>query len=366
MRVAICTGIAGSRRRDCLAEVATYAKQFSKHLEIIDAFEVLKQVSSEPVNEETVLHLPPETLQQLTSATYRQISTRLKKLSAEKQADEDFAVAVVARATFRVPGQILKVSREAVKKLKPDLYISIMHNLQALKKNLDMDRFGRFPNITLLDILSWRREEIEETRKWGKPCYIVARNEPPSTIFGLIFRPSAKKIYASFPISHSPQKDVLRAKKLIDKLRSKNYTVFNPLAIEGEEYIRKLLKQRQSGGGALAKYPQEDVDALMDEIGAQTVLRDYALIEQSDGVVVRFAGQKYLRYAEDRGHVILDVHVPLSVGVVCEMVHGHDKAKRVYAVWLLKDVMPSPFFRYYCRVFKSETGLLRHLARSHW
>ena len=45
MRVAVCTGIAGSQRRECLAEVATYAKQFNKHLEIIDAFEVLKQVS---------------------------------------------------------------------------------------------------------------------------------------------------------------------------------------------------------------------------------------------------------------------------------------------------------------------------------
>lgn len=366
MWVIVCTGIAGSQRREYLAEVATYAKQFNKHLEIIDAFKVLKQVSREPVNEETVLHLPTETLQQLTSDTYRQISTSLRKLRIERQEDEDFAVAVVARATFRVPGQILKVSREAVRKLKPDLYISIMHNLQDLKKNLDRDPFGRFPNITLSDILSWRREEIEETRKWGKPCYIVARNEPPSTIFGLIFRPNAKKIYASFPISHSPQKDVIRAKKLIDELRSKNYTVFNPLTIEDEEYIRKLLKQRQSGRGVLAKYPQEELDALMNEIGAQTVLRDYALIEQSDGVVVRFAGQKYLRYAEDKGQVILDVHVPLSVGVVCEMVHGHNKGKRVSAVWLLKDVMPSPFFRYYCRVFQSEAELLKHLARSRW
>ena len=114
------------------------------------------------------------------------------------------------------------------------------------------------------------------------------------------------------------------------------------------------------------KYPQEELDALMNEIGAQTVLRDYALIEQSDGVVARFAGQKYLRYAEDKGQVILDVHVPLSVGTVCEMVHGHNRGKHVLAVWLLKDVMPSPFFRYYCRVFQSEAELLKYLARSRW
>jgi len=261
MKVVICTGIAGSQRRECLTEVATYAKQLNKNLEIIDVFKILKQVSSQPINEETVLQLPADTLQQLTSATYRQISSRLKTLRIERQADENFAVAVVARATFRVPGQILKVPREIVRKLKPDLHISIMHNLQDLKRNLDRDSFGRFPNITLSDILSWRREEIEETRKWGKTCYIVARNEPPSTIFGLIFRPNAKKIYASFPISHSPQKDVRRARKLIDKLRSKGCIVFNPLAIEDEEYIRKLgwtpsLGQDRSYIKSGPRYPQ--------------------------------------------------------------------------------------------------------------
>jgi len=327
----------------------------------------MKQTSRDPIDEATVLHLRDEDLRQLTKITYSKIAGRLKQLRTERQADEDFAVAIVARATFRVPGRIIKeVSRAIVRMLQPDIYISIVHNLRELKKNLDNDTYGRFTNITLSDILSWRREEIEETCKWGSPHYIVARDEPESTLFNLIFRPDAKKIYASFPISHSPVREVRRAGEFINKLRSKNYTVFNPLSINDEAYMKELHAQRQRGQGLLANYPQEDFNALMSEVGAQTVLRDYALIEQSDGVIVRYAGQKYLRYVEEKGQIIPDVHVPLSAGVICEMVHGHYKAKRVYALWLVKDVLPSPFFSYHCHVFRSEKELLNHLARSHW
>lgn len=369
MRVVVCTGIAGSQRRDCLREVAAYARQFNKELEIIDVFEVLREVSQGPIDEATVLNLPPNELLRLTNTTYKEIASRLKRLRTERQEDEDVAVAVVARATFRVPGQILKeASRRTVRTLNPDLYISIVHNLPDLKRNLDNDSSGRFQNITLLDILLWRKEETEETRKWGNPHYIVARNEPPSTIFDLIFRPEAKKFYASFPISHSHQRDVLRAKKLIAKLRQRNYTLFDPLAIEDMDYIKELQSQRRERGrGALANYSQEDINALLREAGAQTVLRDYALIDQSDGVIVRYAGQRYQRYVEEKGQVIPDIHVPLSAGVVCEMVHGHYKGKRVYAVWLVKDTLPSPFFEYHSlRVFQSEKELLTYLARSHW
>lgn len=367
MRTAICTGITGSQRRDCLRNVAANARQFNKNLEIIDVFKVMRQVSGDSIDEATVLNLTADTLRQLTINTYRQIARRLRELGAEKQTDENFAVAIIARATFRVPGRILReVPRAVVRTLHPDLFITITHNLRDLKRNLDNDPFGRFPNITLSDILAWRREEIEETQKWGSPHYIVARNEPESTLFNLIFRPDAKKIYASFPISHSHEKDVRRAGELIKKLRSKNYTVFNPLAIDDETYMKELLAQRQRGQGLLASYPQEDLNSLMSEVGAQTVLRDYALIEQSDGVIVRYAGQKYLRYVEEKGQIIPDVHVPLSAGVICEMVHGYYKGKRVYAVWLVKDILPSPFFSYHCHVFRSEKELLNHLARSHW
>jgi len=366
VRTAICTGIAGSERRDCLRAVATYARQFNKNLEIIDVFEELRQASRIPVDEATVLNLPDEALKQLTKTTYRQIASRVKQLRVKRHADENFAVVIIARATFCVPGQILRVvSRAVVRSLKPDLYISIVHNLRDLKRNLDKDPHDRFPNITLLDILHWRREEIQETRDWGDPCYIVARNEHTSTIFNLIFRPEAKKIYASYPISYSPEKDVLRAKRLTEKLRSRNYTVFNPLAIQDVEYINELLVQRQARRGVLANYPQEEIDALVTETGAQTVLRDYALIEQSDGVIIRYAGLKYLRI--EKGQIIPDTYIPLSAGVVCEMVHGHNKGKRVYAVWLVKDVSPSPFFKYHCyRVFQSEKELFNHLARSRW
>lgn len=369
MRVAICTGIAGGHRRQCLQEIATYAEQQNKRLKIIDVFNVLKSVSPTPVDEATILDIPQRDRQELTIKTYRKIARELKNLRAQRQADDNFAVAIVARATFQVPGQLLKeVPRSEVRKLHPDLYISIVQNIRDLKRNLDNDHFGRFRNITLLEILIWRREEIEETKKWAypNPNYVVSRNEPASTIFNLIFRPEAKKVYASFPISHSRSSDVEKARKLIEKLRSKNYTVFNPLAIKDEEYIKELIDERRVRRGILARHPQEEIDRIRTEVGAQTVLRDYALIDQSDCVIVRYTAQKYLRY-EEAGKIVPDVHIPLSTGVICEMVHGKDNGKRIYAVWLIKDALPSPFFTYHStRVFKSERELFNHLARTRW
>ena len=141
MKIAVCTGITGSQRRECLKNIENYARKLNKELMIIDAFEVLKEVSEQTIDEATVLNFPEEELHALTEKTYRKIAADLKNISAEKKADNNFAIVIITRATFRLPGRMLRMVTPAlVRKLHADLYINITHNLKDLKINIEKDK----------------------------------------------------------------------------------------------------------------------------------------------------------------------------------------------------------------------------------
>lgn len=374
MKVIVCTGIKGSERREFLSEVKQYAKERGRILEPIDVFDVIKRISPEPIDEATILNEPLQQRQERTQKAYKVIAQQIKDIRKQKWTDDSYAVVVLARAAFRTPGQTLReIPVRLVRSLKPDMYVTVVQGLKRLKANLDKDPDVTFRDLPLISMLTWRYDEIDETSKWAKPPdqphYTVNREEPAETLYKLIFTPKAKKFYASFPITHASSREIQRARDFIALLRSKNCIVFDPLTIDDEDYLRELLQQRGVGQGILADSSEADVNALVTEVGSQTVFRDYKLIDQSDGLIVRYVGKKYLRYVKQTGQVVPDIHVALSAGVICEMVHGHRGRKRVYALWLLRDLLPSPFFRHHCyqnRIFCSEQELIRDLHRSRW
>ena len=101
---------------------------------------------------------------------------------------------------------------------------------------------------------------------------------------------------------------------------------------------------------------------LANNVDDQTVKIDYLLIDQSDMVVVRYPEEKLPGY-ENRSD---GLYIPLSVGVICEMVHGHYSGKRIYALWL-PEKEPSPFFSYYCKkYFRQEKELTQYLNEYVW
>ena len=79
-------------------------------------------------------------------------------------------------------------------------------------------------------------------------------------------------------------------------------------------------------------------------------------IQQSDLVVVY-----YPKVAHTEAETGGGFYIPLSAGVICEMVHGHRKGKRVYQVWL-PESDPSPFFTFHCKEwFRGTAERVGHL-----
>lgn len=330
MRVVICTGISGSERREYLREVADYASSKGKELILIDMWEKICEVAEDDVYEATILNLTEDKRMGFLENAFDVTARELRKMRTEEKNSEK-CVVVAAHACFHWRSDYLKAFPDRMlSNISPDGFITIIHNIKDIKNNLDTNSSHKFTGTTETDILYWQNREIDETRNWAnnlglKKYYCaVARNEPAETLYKILFEGDRKKIYFSYPMSYSSERE--EAQKLIGKLREMGYIVFDPGSIDDIKYVEKLLESK----------PGEKLyEDLVRNVEDQTVKIDYLLIEQ------------------------------ISVGVICEMVHGHQNGKKVYALWL-SDKEPSPFFVYHCHnkmFFREENELLDYLKK---
>lgn len=355
MKTAVITGISGSDRRRYLKEVKEYAKEKEKELRIIDAWQVINEISRKPVDEATILNIPTEKRMQLFEKAYEETIYRLEESRRPKREDTEKCVVVATHACFHWQTTYLKAfPNHLLPRLGADVFVTIIHNMRNIKENLDRDPSHRFVDINLTDILYWRDRESTETSNWAdslaKDHFVVARNEPPETLYKILFEGETKKIYFSYAMSHVHEQQMEAARKLIAKLREAGYIVFDPGSIDDAKYVDMLLDA--DPGNPIYQTVGKDVDD-------QTVKLDYSLIGQSDLVIARYPVEKLSKYKNHADRM----YIPLSAGVICEMVHGHTEGKRVYAVWIPKTD-PSPFFIYHCRkCFRSEQELLDYMEK---
>lgn len=142
------------------------------------------------------------------------------------------------------------------------------------------------------------------------------------------------------------------------------YVVFDPASIDDAKHVGELHEKLRSKTGTIT---ERELFRIAEVVGDHTVDLDYRLIEQSNMVVVRYPSVEYKKFIEEKDKVAPAIYVPLSAGVICEMVWGHNKGKKVFAAWLPKNIKPSPFFRYHCKpqpFFTSEDDLLSYLRKN--
>jgi hypothetical protein len=360
MKCVICTGITGSERRECLQDLDKFPEKSSK-FRILDPWLKTKELHSD-ISEATILSMDDEQRLSYFSDAYKDIANTLKKM---RQDESDDSVAVIPMHSVFYWKQLFKdaIRGEFIEWLLPDLFITVVHNMKAVKVNLDKDEHSRFSHITFQEILQWRQREIKETKDWAdtfkKQHVVIARNEPIETLNGVLFK-NKKRIYFSYPMSYVSIKEMNKAKELIKELRRMGYVVFDPDSIDDAKYIGELNRLSRQGKEITTN---ENLLSLAMMVGNHTVDLDYRLIDQSDMVVVRYPSVKYKNYIAEQDKTIPAFYVPLSAGVICEMARGNDKGKKVFAVWLPK-VEPSPFFRYQCfELFRAQEQLLDHLKR---
>jgi adenylate kinase len=353
MKVIVCTGISGSERREYLSEIKDYAKEKGKDLEVIDLWRKMNDVTNGDIDEATILNLPNDERMMILG---KALNTTVEEIKKGQKESGGKCVLIAAHACFHWKTDYLKaIPDNLLKNVNPDILVTIIHNLKDIKRNLDENSSHRFVGTHETDILYWQNREIEETHNWADSLdltrnnYVVARNEPAETLYRIIFEEERKKIYFSYPMSYSGERD--EATKLIGTLREMGYIVFDPASIDDVKYVEDLVKSNPDLYEDLAK-----------NVDDQTVKIDYLLIDQSDMVIVRYPEEKLSGY-KNRSD---GMYIPLSVGVICEMVHGHYGGKRVYALWL-PEKDPSPFFEFYCKkYFRKEKELLEYLAAYVW
>lgn len=333
MRV-VCTGSVGSDRMGYLQGVKELAVRAGIDLELFNVGDMMLQKADDMgrlVSREKILDLPSSTLEWLRGTVFEEIVRRV---------DECENAIIATHTCFRWK-KFLSPAFDTyyLAQLDPDFYVTIIDDYDAIRRRLDETEQWR-GKLQLWEILVWRDEESFITKilaqYYRKPHYVVAREEPPESFFNLMFRPSAKKAYLSYPITaiekEQPEK-LEEAQRFLAKLR-KYLIVFDPLAMTELERARRLHETQHES-------VTPDMMRMLDD---QTVARDYQFIDQSDMVIVYYP-----------------VKEP-SPGVLSELIYGFTHDKEVYMVFPYEI---SPFLQFYCtKIFRTGDELIEDLQRS--
>jgi adenylate kinase len=308
--------MSGSGRRGYLSCVKELASKQKKDLLVIHIGEKMYEKSEElgySIPEGTILDTSERQLDYLRGLVFEDI-LRLKNEN----------VLVDTHACFRWHKHLTKAfDYYYLSKLNPDLYITVTDTIYSIYGRLQKNHWKNRNNLA--ELLFWRDEETFVTKTFAKiqkkPHFLVARDEPPQTLYNLIFRPEMKKAYLSYPISAAEPHKIKRVQEIRDELR-KHLVVFDPMSIKDVDWLTLALTKKKKGKKTYS-IPFADNDGSKKGINInlnelenvsvclkdQTIARDYELIKQSDCVAVYYYNpnlpspgvEREIRFAKDSG-----------------------------------------------------------------
>ncbi len=277
-------------------------------------------------------------------------------------------IIVNTHATFRWRhGLFRAIDFDQIEALKPDLFICLVDNIEAVYHRLHNDHTI---DAMLKDLMVWREEEIMATELiaqavgCGAQCYMLSRGRSAMTIetcVRLATKPEMKKVYPSFPMTHVvDMPDVLAE---IDAFRAelaKHFICFDPGDVDEKMLLDKAIDATRAGTEFIKVSAMDGKDRIVNfdlttksvldiagDIDGQIYARDFKLIDQSDMIVS------------------LVPELPgggpgLSSGVERELQHAFETSKEVYVVWKPRK-NPSPFITETAtKVFRSTAEALAH------
>ncbi|MBI1368162.1 MAG: AAA family ATPase [Planctomycetes bacterium] len=339
MRV-IMTGQIGTDKKRYVEAVASLGGERGNP---IDVYHVGDRMYAEApdVKPGRILDLPLTRLHSLRRAAFKDI--------INGSADQENVI-VNTHATFRWRHGLFRAfDFDQIKAFKPDVFICLVDNIEAVYHRLHDDHVI---DATLKDLMVWREEEIMATELvaqamgCGNHFYVLSRGREKPTIetaLRLVTRPDMRRVYPSFPMSHVM--DMPAVLQEIDAFRAelaKHFIAFDPGDVDEKVLLDNALAAvKQSAEFIPARIlgtndkPQQinvSVKQVLDiagDVDGQIYARDFKLIDQSD-MIVSLVPE-------------LANGVPgLSSGVERELQHAFEGSKEVYVVWKPKK-NPSPF-----------------------
>ncbi len=340
----ICTGTSGSGKLEYLKQAVDEAKRQGASIHLYNIGDLMFKKAEElecPTSPEKILDLSPSSLRALRAAVFEEILKESEKVEH---------CIISTHGCFRWKNYLMPAfDVHYLNELQPDLYITVIDSILNVSKRLHQSPAWK-GRLSLKDILIWRDEEIFVTKMMAsfqrKPHYVVAIEQPSTTIYNLMFKPDMTKVYLSFPITLmiDDTKKMNEVREFRDKLRE-HFEVFDPLAVEDTELTYRVDKNSEEVYD-ITKLTEDFglTPADRAEIEDQTVVRDYMLIEQSDMVIVYYPTDK------------------TSPGVLCEIIYGSTNNKEVHAVF--KERV-SPFLKFHCtKVFADSEDFFEYLKET--
>lgn len=272
---------------------------------------------------------------------------------------------VSSPATFKWKGETIFGLRPSdVKRLDPDLFITIVSDLLPTQLELSKQTQWKPFGFTLKDLADWREMEIRETRQMARQVnrmlnyFVVPSDHKSDVLYDLVVNRHKKKAYFSYPMTDATQEQIREAKAVMQKLQQ-DLVFFDPYTIKDPYLNIELQKQleKSGNGDSIPKTlsiqfdyasgtktlmcPTNEIEEARKSINIQTVRLDHHLIAQSDMVVA------YLPFP--------------AAGVVSEMLFAHERGKPVFAYY---PKHPSPFLDFTCtEIFKSTGELVDRVQR---
>jgi adenylate kinase len=301
-----CSGISGSGRKDYLREVAAYFEAQGQRCRVVEFGDLLAKVQDETRiadDATTLLDGNPVVLDVQRKAAFRRMMDVLRDWPAADVAIISNHACFMRRGRLQTAMDMAQVKAHLAPVV--DMYATVVDGAFDIYRRQQEHAEWR-GHLSLAEIAIWRDFETTLTKVLAdyesKPFYLLARKEPPETLYRLCRRPTPKRIYLSYPITAITQSNpelLDEATQLAGRLRAAGFVVYNPMAVDDTPVS---LGNR---GLELGVTP-EAIAAAAPYLDSQTISRDFQLIDQADWVVVYYPTEK------------------ISPGVLSEMQHARD------------------------------------------
>jgi adenylate kinase len=347
---AIVTGQVGLDKKPFLEQVVACADANNHEVRLFNVGAMMCAEAPDVVPGR-ILDLPRQRLTALRRSVFKDI------LAA---AAEGVDLIVNTHATFRWKhGLFHAFDHHQIGELDPDLYITLVDNVDAVHERLDRDHDIRH---TLKDILVWREEEIVVTETMAEAVagyghsYVLSRSNPrinAKAMYRLMFEPDRKRVYPSFPMTHViDMPEVLSEIEMFRDALADHFITFDPADLDEKQLLHKAGEATKRGeatveietNGRTISVATTAIAEIAHDIDAQIYARDFKLIDQSDMIVSYIPALPGGKPA-------------LSSGVERELQHAFESTKEVYVVWQPKSD-PSPF------ITETATGVFRSLGET--
>lgn len=381
--IVLVTGQVGLEKSKYLAQVKKLVIQKNIKCELITVGEKLIEIYPGKINEKSILNLPLTELTILRRATWKEIL----QLSEWYHNKEDSILLINSHAVFRWHhGLFPAIDLILVEQIKPDIIVTLIDDIDKIKKGLQKRGTDFFQ---LWELMAWREEEIWFTKfltesinslsTSSKTKFLILPKDPgPTLLFKILTEPHVDKIYLSFPITGTSQKEKGEIESFKTRVTDK-FVCFDPLKLKEREIynlatflisemeetlvnVKKELDKIKNNFKVneilwnvswdkfyplvLSQLKKDDlildgreIFAILDAINSQIISRDFLFIEQSDFIVA------YIPRLNNKPLI--------SAGSQTEITYSYSKGKPVYVIYpgMLEDL--SPWVTMFSRVFNN-------------